>query len=150
MPLIGMLNSMRWDWWADASFNCLDYSQLFVVNLSNISRMQRLVVSNTAEYQCQRFWQAWCLVYRQWAWAQSVWHTRHGGQEVTWYLSLQSWLVECVILLGKDLTAQSAHPVWELVVTTDTAECCDVGFQMTAGLCWKGELLLRLDTVAVQ
>ncbi len=37
------------------------------------------------------------------------------------YLSLQSQLVECVILLGKDLTTQSAHPVWALVVATDTS-----------------------------
>ena len=60
------------------------------------------------------------------------------------YLSLQSQLVECVILLGKDLTTQSAHSVLALVVATDTAECHDFGFQMTASLCWKGELLLMV------
>ena len=65
-------------------------------------------------------------------------------------LSLQSWLVEWMTLLGKDLKTQSAHPVWAVVVTTDTAECCDFGFQMTAGLCWKGSYVLWLDTVAVQ
>ena len=29
--------------------------------------------------------------------------------------------VECVIPLGKDLTMQSAHPVWALVVAIDTS-----------------------------
>ncbi len=60
------------------------------------------------------------------------------------YLSLQSRSVECVIPLGKDLTTQSAHPVLALVVATDTAECHDFGFWMTAGLSWKGELLLMV------
>jgi hypothetical protein len=55
-----------------------------------------------------------------------------------------------VISLGKDLTTQSEYPVWAIVVATDTAECCDFGFRMTAGLCWKGELCSWLDTVAVQ
>ena len=55
-----------------------------------------------------------------------------------------------MISLGKDLTTQSEYPVWAIVVATDTAECCDFGFRMTAGLCWKGELCSWLDTVAVR
>jgi hypothetical protein len=45
---------------------------LFVGHLSNVARLQQLFVPKNEEYQCQIVWQAWCLAYRQQAWAPLV------------------------------------------------------------------------------